>query len=273
MRLPSSLRKTTFAHRLAIQLLAQGLHPYPISLDNYFVPRTQTPRDAQGHYDYETLRAVDVALFNHNVLELMAGRPVSLPRYNFHTGQREMGPTVTLGADSLLIVEGIHGLNPALVPDLPPDCLYRLYVSALTQLNLDRHNRISTTDSRLIRRIVRDAAGRGYSATDTLRRWEAVRRSEKQNIFPFQENSDAIFNFALAHEAAVLRPLAEPLLLQVRPEQPEYREARRLLSFLEWFRPAAPACVPDNSLLREFIAPATIFDRLDLASFHQDRRS
>jgi uridine kinase len=265
---PSSSGKTTFSRRLAVQLLAQGLHPFPISLDDYFVNRDRTPRDAQGNFDYETLHAVDVELFNRNLLDLLSGLAVFMPRYNFRTGMREAGPTIKLGADSVIIVEGIHGLNPALVPDLPPECLYRVYVSALTQLNLDRHNRVSTTDSRLIRRIVRDAATRGYSAADTLRRWESVKRGEKQNIFPFQENSDAIFNSAMVHELAVLRPLAEPLLLQVRPETPEYREANRLLSFLQWFRPVSTDCVPDNSILTEFIRPKTIFDALDLTKFH-----
>jgi uridine kinase len=264
---PSASAKTTFSKRLAVQLLAQGLRPYPISLDDYFVNRDQTPRDANGEYDYESLRAVDIDLFNRNLLAMTAGQAVGLPRYNFVTGRREAGPTVKLGPDSLIIIEGIHGLNPALVPDLPPERLYRVYISALTQLNFDRHNRVSTTDSRLIRRIVRDAAGRGYSATDTLQRWEAVKRGEKQNIFPFQENSDVIFNSALVHELAVLRPLAEPRLLQVRPDRPEFREAKRLLAFLQWFRPASSDCVPDNSLLREFIAPSTIFDELDLIKF------
>ncbi len=265
---PSSSGKTTFSKRLAVQLLAHGLHPFPLGLDDYFVDREQTPRDAKGEYDYESLHAVDVELFNRNLLDLMSGCAVFLPHYNFRTGQREAGPTVRLGADSLIIVEGIHGLNPALVPNLPPECLYRVYVSALTQLNLDRHNRVSTTDTRLIRRIVRDAASRGYSAADTLRRWEAVKRGEKQNIFPFQENSDAIFNSALVYELAVLRPLADPLLLQVRPDTPEYREANRLLSFLQWIRPVSVDHVPDQSLLTEFLRPKTIYDSLDLTKFH-----
>jgi uridine kinase len=250
---PSASGKTTFAKRLAVQLLAGGLRPFPLGLDDYFLDRERTPRDASGQLDYETLHALDLALFNEHLLSLIAGRTTQLPRYNFITGRREPGPAVTLGPDHIVIVEGIHGLNPALVPSLPPECVYRVYVSALTQLNLDRHNRVSTTDSRLIRRIVRDAASRGYTATDTLRRWESVKRGEKQHIFPFQENSDAIFNSALAHELAVLRPLAEPLLLQVRPHTPEYVEANRLLSFLQWFRPAPPDNVPDNSILREFI--------------------
>ncbi len=252
---PSASGKTTFSKRLAIQLLANGLRPFPLALDDYFMDRARTPRDANGQYDYETIAALDVALFNEHLLALMAGRPVRLPRYNFVTGQREPGPTISLGANDILIVEGIHGLNPDLVPGLPPDCVYRVYVSALTQLNLDRHNRVSTTDTRLIRRLVRDAATRGYTAAQTLGRWESVTRGEKLYIFPYQENSDAIFNSALVHEMAVLRPLAEPLLLQVRHDTPQYVEANRLLSFLNWFRPAPAAPVPDNSILQEFINP------------------
>ncbi len=250
---PSASGKTTFAKRLAVQLLTHGLRPFPLGLDDYFVDRDRTPRDERGQLDYETIHALDLELFNNSLQDLIAGRTTQLPHYNFITGRSEPGPTITLGPDNILIIEGIHGLNPALVPGLPPERVYRVYVSALTQLNLDRHNRVSTTDSRLIRRIVRDAASRGYTAADTLRRWESVKRGEKQNIFPFQENGDAIFNSALVHELAVLRPLAEPLLLQVRPETPEYLEANRLLSFLQWFRPALPDHVPDNSILREFI--------------------
>jgi uridine kinase len=250
---PSSSGKTTFSKRLAVQLLANGRRPFPIGLDDYFVDRDRTPRDANGQYDYECLGAVDVALFNEQLLRLMAGQETALPHYLFKTGCREAGPTVHLEPGHVIIVEGIHGLNPALVPGLPAECVYRVYVSALTQLNLDRHNRVSTTDSRLIRRIVRDAAQRGYTATDTLARWESVTRGEKLHIFPFQENSDAVFNSALVHELAVLRPLAQPLLLQVRHDRPEYVEANRLLSFLQWFLPAAPDIVPDNSILREFV--------------------
>ena len=250
---PSSSGKTTFSKRLAVELLAHGLRPFPLSLDDYFVDRELTPRDAAGQLDYESFYALDGTLFDEQLLALTTGRSVQLPRYNFLTGRREPGPTVHLGPDNILIVEGLHGLNPALIPNLPPERVYRVYVSALTQLNLDRHNRVSTTDSRLIRRIVRDAATRGYTAADTLQHWEAVKRGEKQNIFPFQENCDAVFNSALVHELAVLRPLAEPLLLQVRPEMPGYLEANRLLSFLQWFRPASADPVPDNSILREFV--------------------
>ncbi|RPJ71677.1 MAG: nucleoside kinase [Acidobacteria bacterium] len=250
---PSSSGKTIFAKRLAVQLLANGHRPFPVGLDDYFVDRDCTPRDAAGSLDYECLQAVDVALFNDHLLSLMACRSTSLPKYVFQTGRRGAGPTVTLRPDQIVIVEGIHGLNPALVPGLPHDCVYRIYVSALTQLNLDRQNRVSTTDCRLVRRIVRDAATRGYDARQTLARWESVTHGEKVHIFPFQENSDAIFNSALVHELAVLRRLAEPLLLQVRHDTPEYVEANRLLSFLQWFLPASPDPVPDNSILREFI--------------------
>ena len=229
---PSSSGKTTFAKRLAVQLLANGIRPMPLGLDDYFVDRDQTPRDANGEYDYETIRALDLGLFNEQLRSLIEGRPTELPHYNFVTGQREQGQTVTLGPDHVIIVEGIHGLNPALVQGLPAEWIFRVYVSALTQLNLDRHNRVSTTDCRLIRRMVRDAATRGYSAPATLHRWESVVRGEKQHIFRFQENADAIFNSALVHELAVLRPFAEPLLLQVRPEAPEFVESNRLLSFL-----------------------------------------
>ncbi len=250
---PSSSGKTTFSKRLAVQLLANGRHPFPLALDDYFVDRENTPRDENGEVDFEALHALDVHLFNEHLLSLMSGHTTTLPRYSFVLGRREAGQTVTLTRDHVIIVEGIHGLNPALVPDLPREAVYRVYVSALTQLNLDRHNRVSTADSRLVRRIVRDAASRGYTAAETIRRWPSVQRGEKQHIFPYQEHSDAIFNSSLVHELAVLRSAAEPLLLQVRSEDPEYVEANRLLSFLQWFRPAPADPVPDNSILREFI--------------------
>lgn len=250
---PSSSGKTTFSKRLAVQLLAQWLRPFPLALDDYFVDRAQTPRDANGHYDYENLAALDVELFDEHLRRLTAGEPVALPHYDFRSGTRKAGETVQLSRDHIIIVEGIHGLNPALLPHFPAKNLYRIYVSALTTLNLDRHNRVSTTDTRLIRRIVRDAHSRGYTATDTIGRWESVRRGERVNIFPYQENGDAIFNSALPYEMTILRPQAEGLLLQVRPGTPEHIEASRLLSFLEWFRPAPPTLVPDNSILREFV--------------------
>ncbi len=255
---PSSSGKTTFAKRLAIQLLANGRRPLAIGLDDYFVDRDRTPRDANGEPDYEGLGAIDVGLFNEHLLALMEGKAVQVPRYSFVTGRREPGPTIQIAPHHIIIVEGIHGLNPALVPAVPPDWIYRVYVSALTELNLDRHNRVSTTDCRQVRRLVRDAATRGYDARETLSRWEAVTCGEKQHIFLFQENSDAIFNSALVHELAVLRPLAEPLLLQVRPDEAEFVEANRLLSFLQWFRPAQPDPVPSNSILREFIGGSAL---------------
>jgi uridine kinase len=258
---PSSSGKTTFSKRLAVQLLANGIRPMPLGLDDYFVDRDRTPRDDQGEYDYETIRALDLDLFGEHLQSLVDGRPTSLPHYNFLTGSREAGQTVTLGSEHVIIIEGIHGLNPRLAQSLPPEAVFRVYVSALTQLNLDRHNRVATSDCRLIRRIVRDAATRGYSATATLKRWDSVVRGEKQHIFCFQENADAVFNSALVHELAVLRPFAEPLLLQVRPDTPEFVESNRLLSFLTWFLPTQPELVPDNSILREFIG-GSIFTRL-----------
>jgi uridine kinase len=250
---PSSSGKTTFSKRLAVQLLANGLRPFPVSLDDYFLERDRTPRDENNEPNFETLHALDVALFNEHLVALIEGRQVQMPHYAFKTGKREAGSNVQLGKDHMVIVEGIHGLNPKLVPGIPGEWVYRVYASALTQLNLDRHLRINTTDCRLIRRIVRDAATRGYNAAETLHRWPSVVAGEKLNIFPFQENSDAIFNSALVHELAVLRPLADPLLLQVRPDSPGYLEANRILSLLQWFRPAMPEPVPDNSILREFI--------------------
>jgi uridine kinase len=255
---PSSSGKTTFSKRLAIQLLTNGVRPFPIALDDYFLERDRTPRDEKGEYDYESLRALDVPLFNEQLIALMRGDTVQLPRYNFKTGLRETGRRVTLGSDHVLVIEGIHGLNPDLVADLPPACVYRVYISALTQLNLDSHNRVSTSDTRVIRRLVRDAATRGYGAAATLKRWASVVAGEKKHIFPFQENGDAVFNSALVHELAVLRPLAEPLLLQVRPDIPQWLEANRLLSFLQWFRPAGPEVVPDNSILREFLGGSVL---------------
>ncbi len=257
---PSSSGKTTFARRLSIQLLANGIRPFALGLDDYFVDREKTPKDEEGNYDYEALEAIDLKLFNEHLLRLMDGQAVELPRYNFRTGRRERGPTVQLSRDHVIVIEGIHGLNPRLVPHIPPDCIYRVYVSALTQLNLDQHNRISTTDTRLIRRIVRDAAYRGYSAKETIQRWGSVRRGEWRNIFPYQEHADIMFNSALLYELAVLRPLAEPLLLQIEPRTPEHIEAKRLLAFLQWFRPVDPKWVPDNSILREFIGGSILSD-------------
>lgn len=258
---PSSSGKTTFAKRLAVQIMANGLRPYTLEMDRYFVERHLTPLDENGEYDFEALEAVDLPLFNEQLLALTSGQPVRIPHYDFVTGRRSFEEqAVTLGRDQILIIEGIHGLNPRLAESLPTERLFRVYVSALTQLNIDRHNRVPTTDVRLIRRIVRDATYRGYSASQTLARWESVRRGEKRNIFPYQENADVMFNSALVYELAVLRPMAEPLLRQLEPGEPHYIEARRLLSILNWLVPMDSSLVPDNSLLREFIGGSILRD-------------
>jgi uridine kinase len=250
---PSSSGKTTFAKRLAIQLIAQGYTPYALEMDNYFLDRDQTPLDEDGKPDFESVRALDMYLLAFHVKRLIAGERLQLPHFNFNTGKREPGESIQLQAGQIIIMEGIHGLNPELNLDLPPEQVYRIYVSCLTQLNLDRHNRISTTDTRLLRRIVRDARERGYTAHDTINRWDAVRRGEKLFIFPFQENADVMFNSALAYELSALKLLVEPLLRQVTLGTPEYIEAKRLLAMLEWFRPVATDLIPENSILREFI--------------------
>ncbi len=255
---PSSSGKTTFARRLGVQLLANGIRPLPLSLDDYFLPRDRTPLGEDGQPDYESLAAIDLELFNEQLLQLLEGEEVTLPRFDFRTGRREAGRSLRLRAGQLLLIEGLHGLNPELVPRIPPENVYRVYVSALTQLNLDRHNRVPTTDTRLLRRIVRDARDRGYGAKETIANWERVRRGEERHIFPFQENADAFFNSALVYELAVLRPLAEPLLRQIEPGSLEWVEARRLLAFLEWLRPCPADAVPGNSLLREFIGGSSL---------------
>jgi uridine kinase len=257
---PSSSGKTTFSKRLGVQLLANGIRPLPIGLDDYFVPREATPLDEEGEPDYEALEAIDLELFNEQLLTLLAGREVQLPRYNFITGGREGGPTLRVRPGQVLVIEGLHGLNPRLIPRIPAERVYRVYVSALTQLNLDQHNRIPTTDTRLLRRIVRDAQSRGYTAANTIARWDKVRRGEEGNIFVFQENADAMFNSALAYELAVLHPLAEPLLRQVEPGTLEWTEARRLLAFLEWILPCSAEFIPDNSILREFLGGSILAD-------------
>lgn len=257
---PSSSGKTTTSRRLSIQLLAHGIQPYPLELDNYFVPREETPKDENGEYDYEHIKAIDLKLFNRDLKKLIANQNVTLPRYDFLSGKRKRGETVQLGPEQVIIVEGIHGLNPMLVQDVPDDQVFRIYISALTQLNLDRHNRVSTTDTRLIRRIVRDARVRGYSAHETIRRWESVRRGEKRYIYPYQENADVMFNSALVYELAALKPLAEPLLRQVPFGTPEHIEVKRLLALLEWFLPVESDYIPDNSLLREFIGGSILRD-------------
>ena len=250
---PSASGKTTFSKRLSVQLLAHGIRPFPLALDNYFVDREKTPLDEHGNYDFEVLEALDVPPFNQHLLALMRGEPVQIPHFNFNTGRREEGETVQLGPDHIIVVEGIHGMNPRLAAAVPRERTFRVFVSALTQLNIDRHNRVPTTDTRLVRRIVRDAIYRSYTAEGTLNRWESVRRGEKRHIFPYQEHADVMFNSALVYELAVLKPLAEPLLLQVEPSSPRRVEAKRLLAFLKWFEPCGPDLVPNNSILREFI--------------------
>jgi len=257
---PSSAGKTSFARRLAVQLLANGRRPFPLSLDDYFLPRERCPVGPDGKPDFDSLEALDLELLNEQLLALLEGERVTLPRYNFIEGTREEGPTVQLGEDHILLVEGLHGLNPALAAQLPRERVFRVYVSALTQLRLDRLSRIPTTDTRLIRRIVRDARERGYDAQETLAQWPSVRRAEERYIFAYQENADAMFNSALPHELAVLRPLAEPLLRQVEPDSPQYPEARRLLQLLRWIRPCSQEMVPEESILREFIGGSVVAD-------------
>lgn len=257
---PSASGKTTFSKRLSVQLLAHGIHPFPLALDNYFVDREKTPRDERGDYDFEVLEALDVSLFNQHLLVLMRGEKVQVPYFDFNTGRREEGETVQLGPDHIIIVEGIHGMNPRLAAAVPRERTFRIFVSALTQLNIDRHNRVPTTNTRLVRRLVRDAIYRGYTAEETLNRWESVRRGEKRHIFPYQEHADVMFNSALVYELAALKPLAEPLLLQVEPSSPRRVEAKRLLTFLKWFQPCVPDLIPDNSILREFIGGSILRD-------------
>ncbi len=250
---PSSSGKTTFSKRLAVQLLAHGDTPYALEMDHYFVDRDNTPKDENGVFDFESLGALDRDRLQLDLQALIAGEEVQLPRFDFRLGKSLVGDTARLGKDQIIILEGIHGLNPHLLPDFPTEQTFKIYVSCLTQLNLDRYNRISTTDSRLIRRIVRDARERGYPAQVTIQRWESVRRGEKSHIFPYQENADVMFNSALVYELAALRPLAEPLLRQVPFGSPEYIEAKRLLAFLEWFLPLDLDLIPDNSIVREFL--------------------
>ncbi len=257
---PSSSGKTTFSRRLAVQLLALGLSPFALELDNFFVDRDQTPLDENGQYDFEALEAIDLGLLAETLQHLLAGEAVQMPHYNFKTGKREPGETVQLSRDHLIILEGIHGLNPRLLPAPLAGRAFRIYGAALTQLNLDRHNRVSTTDTRLIRRIVRDARERGYTAQETIHRWESVQRGEERNIFPYQENADVMFNSALVYELAALQPLAEPLLRQVSYGTPEHIEAKRLLAFLEWFLPVETDLIPDNSILREFVGGSILRD-------------
>lgn len=251
---PSSSGKTTFSHRLSIQLRAHGLKPHPIGIDDYYVNRDKTPRDENGDYNFECLEAIDIEQFNKDMNRLLAGETVEIPSYNFKTGKREYkGNFKTLGKDDILVIEGIHGLNDKLSHSLPKESKFKIYISALTQLNIDEHNRISTTDGRLIRRMVRDARTRGTDAKGTIARWPSVRRGEEENIFPYQEEADVMFNSAHIYELAVLKQYAEPLLFGIGKDEPEYVEAKRLLKFLEYFVPISSENIPINSIMREFI--------------------
>lgn len=257
---PSSSGKTTFSKRLSIQLLARGITPFALEMDNFFVDRDKTPLDEEGKPDFESIRALNLERLYADVRDLIAGKEVLLPRFDFKTGRSVEGQVAKLNPGDMIILEGIHGLNPELMPELKRENSFRIYVSCLTQLNLDRHNRISTTDTRMLRRILRDARDRGYTATDTIRRWESVRQGEKKHIFPYQENADVMFNSALEYELTTLKPLVEPLLRQVPFGTREFIEAKRLLKFLEWFLPTGTEYVPDNSILREFIGGSILTD-------------
>lgn len=250
---PSSSGKTSFSHRLSIQLQTHGLKPHPIAVDDYFVEREKTPRDEKGDYNFECLEAIDIEQFNQDMCKLLAGERVELPTFNFKTGHREYnGKFKQLGSDDILVIEGIHCLNDKMSYALPVDSKFKIYISALTSLNVDGHNRIPTTDGRLLRRMVRDARTRGSSATRTLQMWPSVRRGEEENIFPYQESADVMFNSALIYELAVLKSYAEPLLYSVKQGEPEYYEAQRLLKFLGYFLSVPADSIPNNSLMREF---------------------
>lgn len=251
---PSSSGKTTFSHRLSVQLRVNGLTPRPIAVDNYFVEREENPRDETGAFDFECLEAVDVKLFNRQLNDLLNGKEVVIPTFNFVTGHKEYSsPATKLGPNDVLVIEGIHCLNPKLTLNLPDENKFKIYISALTQLNVDEHDRIPTTDGRLLRRIVRDARTRGSSAQRTIRMWQSVRRGEEKFIFPFQEEADVMFNSTLIYELAVLKLYVEPLLFGIDRSCPEYLEAKRLLKFLDYFVGIGSENVPTNSLLREFI--------------------
>jgi len=255
---PSSSGKTTFSKRLAIQLKVAGKKPIQISLDDYFLDREDTPKDENGVYDFETIYALDIELLNNNMNTLMSGGEIKIPRFSFVTGKRYFqGDTMRMNDDDILLLEGIHGLNPELTKMIDNKVKYKIYVSALTQLGIDKHNRIPTTDNRLIRRIIRDYQYRNYSATQTLSRWDSVRRGEEKYIFPFQEEADVMFNSFLVFELGVLKRYAEPILKEVKPIEPEYSEASRLLKFLSYFKPIDDEEIPPTSILREFLSGST----------------
>ena len=252
---PSSSGKTTFSHRLSVQLRAHGLKPHPIACDNYFVERVDTPKDEEGKYNFECLGALDLELFNDHMNRLLAGETVEIPEFNFITGKKEYNgkQILTLGKDEVLVIEGIHCLNDAMSYALPAESKFKIYISALAMLNIDEHNRIPTTDGRLLRRMVRDARTRGSSAKNTIDMWPSVRRGEEENIFPYQDSADVVFNSSLIYELAVLKQYAEPLLFGIEKNAPEYTEAKRLLKFLDYFIGVDSNLIPNNSILREFI--------------------
>ena len=251
---PSSSGKTSFSHRLSIQLRTYGLKPHPIGLDNYYLNHDKTPLDDEGKPDYECLEALDVEQFNTDMSRLLQGESVELPSFNFKTGKREYrGKITTLGPDDILVIEGIHGLNEKMSYTLPAESKFKIYISALTCLNVDEHNRIPTTDGRLLRRMVRDARTRGTTADKTIAMWPSVRRGEEKYIFPFQEDADAMFNSAMTYELSVIKQYAEPLLFNIRKGEPGYHEAKRLLKFLEYFLGVSSEELPKNSLCREFV--------------------
>ena len=259
---PSSSGKTTFAHRLGIQLRLNGLKPVTISVDNYFVERENNPKDEFGNYDFECIEAIDTKLFNEHILKLLNGEEIDVPTFDFEVGtKRYNGEKMRLKDDQILVIEGIHCLNDKLTSLIPKDQKYKIYISCLTVLNLDFNNRISTTDSRLIRRIVRDHQFRGYSALHTLKMWDSVNRGEEKNIFPYQEEADSMFNSSLIYEIAVLKDYAVPLLKEINNTMPEYSEAKKLLSLLEYFESVPSEYVPTNSLLREFIGGSIFYEK------------
>ena len=261
---PSSSGKTTFSHRLSIQLEIAGLTPHPVSMDDYFLDRELSPRDENGNYNFETIASLDVNLLTKHINQLLNGEEVDVPSYNFVTGKREYhGHKLKIGQKDVLVMEGIHGLNGTLTNEIPEDAKYRIYVSALNQINLDEHNRIPSSDGRLLRRIVRDAMTRGNDARETISRWDSVRKGEEDNIFPYQEEADVMFNSAQVYEIAVLKQYAEPLLFAVPKDCPEYQEAKRLLKFLEYFLNIPSEAIPKTSLLREFIG-GSCFDVSDV---------
>lgn len=258
---PSSSGKTTFSYRLSAQLKTLGLKPHPIAMDDYFVNRVDTPRDSEGKYNYECIEAIDTAQFNEDMGKLLAGEEVQLPTYNFITGMREYNkPLMKLSEGEILVIEGIHGLNDKLTENIPRENKFKVYISALTSLNIDEHNRIPTTDGRLLRRIIRDARTRGHGAQKTISMWKSVRNGESENIFPFQEKADEMFNSSLVYELAALKQYAEPLLFRVPRGSEEYAEAQRLLKFLDYFLGINPEEVPLNSILREFIGGGILLD-------------